>query len=327
MAFLNAALPSSRHARITWIEFPNIEYGPEYEDDKKSMMDIVAKTASGEYFSVEIQLANRHDMDRRTLYYWSRVYTQQLKRGMAYLELRPTVTINLLNFRFLKQTERYHTTFHLREDEETFLLTDMLEVHFMELPKLLTQWGQGQVSPEEDQLVRWLLLLEAEANEEIRERLEEIAMEDPVMKQAFEQWEALSQDEASWWAYESRRKAVLDEMAWARTIELNNQAVEQEKLAIEQRELAIEQERLAIEQERLAIEQREIAIEQARQEMQQQVIQAQDQAQDQGKEEGKEKSQRDIAVRLLAMGVATSVISQATGLSETELEALRASWQ
>jgi hypothetical protein len=224
----------------------------------------------------------------------------------------------------------------------------MLEVHFMELPKLLTQWGQGQVSPEEDQLVRWLLLLEAEANEEIRERLEEIAMEDPVMKQAFEQWEALSQDEASWWAYESRRKAVLDEMAWARTIELNNQAVEQEKLAIEQRELAIEQERLAIEQERLAIEQREIAIEQerlaieqerlaieqreiaieqARQEMQQQVIQAQDQAQDQGKEEGKEKSQRDIAVRLLAMGVATSVISQATGLSETELEALRASWQ
>jgi predicted transposase/invertase (TIGR01784 family) len=88
----------------------------------------------------------------------------------------------------------------------------MLEIHFMELPKLLIKWRRKEVDPREDQLVRWLLLLEASEDEEITQVLEEIAMqEDQVLKKAIDEWERVSQDPEVLLAYEARRKALLDE--------------------------------------------------------------------------------------------------------------------
>ncbi|WP_238159421.1 Rpn family recombination-promoting nuclease/putative transposase, partial [Priestia megaterium] len=103
-------------------------------------------------------------------------------------------------------------TFQLYEREQKLLLTDMLEIHFMELPKLLIKWRNREVDPREDQLVRWLLLLEASEDEEITQVLEEIAMqEDQVLKKAIDEWERVSQDPEVLLAYEARRKALLDE--------------------------------------------------------------------------------------------------------------------
>jgi predicted transposase/invertase (TIGR01784 family) len=88
----------------------------------------------------------------------------------------------------------------------------MIEIHFMELPKLLIKWRNREVDPREDQLVRWLLLLEASEDEEITQVLEEIAMqEDHVLKKAIDEWERVSQDPEVLLAYEARRKALLDE--------------------------------------------------------------------------------------------------------------------
>ncbi|MEH7560693.1 Rpn family recombination-promoting nuclease/putative transposase, partial [Priestia megaterium] len=87
-----------------------------------------------------------------------------------------------------------------------------IEIHFMELPKLLIKWRNREVDPREDQLVRWLLLLEASEDEEITQVLEEIAMqEDHVLKKAIDEWERVSQDPEVLLAYEARRKALLDE--------------------------------------------------------------------------------------------------------------------
>jgi predicted transposase/invertase (TIGR01784 family) len=37
-------------------------------------------------------------MIKRSLYYWGRLYTSQLQKGMPYSSLHKTITINLLNF-------------------------------------------------------------------------------------------------------------------------------------------------------------------------------------------------------------------------------------
>jgi tetrahydromethanopterin S-methyltransferase subunit G len=243
--------------------------------------------------------------------------------GMMYQELAPTITINIVNFRYLSSTKRYHTTFHVREDEEGFLLTDVLEVHFMELPKLMDQWEKGEASPEENQLVRWLLLLEAEEHEEIRARLEEIAMQDEAMKQAFAQWEEVSQDAESWIAYEQRRKVVLDEMSRARSIELRESALEQQRSEIGRKILEIEQQKLAIEKERIVMEKERIV-------MELEIKQAQEVGKDVGKEEGieigieigVEKSKKELAQQMLAKGMAMAEVAQITGLTEAALEAL-----
>ncbi|MGG3852707.1 Rpn family recombination-promoting nuclease/putative transposase [Brevibacillus agri] len=179
-------------------------------------------------------------MEKRTLYYWSRIYSAQMQKGMPYTELAKTITINILNFRFLRETERFHTTFHLYEDQEQFPLTDVMEIHFMEIPKLMDKWEQRAVNPQDNELERWLLLLEADDHEEIRKELEAIAMQDPVMKRAFDEWEDLSRDEKKWVEYESRRKAILDEMAVVREAEIRQQKAREEGLAEGERQKAME---------------------------------------------------------------------------------------
>ncbi|MCY8231747.1 Rpn family recombination-promoting nuclease/putative transposase, partial [Priestia endophytica] len=110
--------------------------------------------------------------------------------------------------------------------------TDMLEIHFMELPKLLIKWRRKEVDPREDQLVRWLLLLEASEDEEITQVLEEIAVqEDQVLKKAIDEWERVSQDPEVLLAYEARRKALLDEKSALKRAE-NLGKIEGEKIGI-----------------------------------------------------------------------------------------------
>ncbi len=230
IAFLNAALRRSGGNSITSVDLISPELGPRYLDDKKSILDIHARTEDGTRINIEIQLTNRQNMEKRTLYYWSCIFSDQMQRGMSYSELAQTITINILNFRYVRATEAYHTTFHLYEDTDQFLLTDVQEIHFMEIPKLLTNWRKRTVSHHEDRLVRWLLLLEAADDDEIRNELETIAKEDPIMKEAFEKWEDISRDPQALAEYHSRRMAILDEAAAIREAELREQRARKETI-------------------------------------------------------------------------------------------------
>lgn len=220
IAFLNAALRLPQESRIEGITIMNPELNKEYKDDKKSILDVRAVTIEGMQINIEIQLGNQYDMEKRSLYYWAEMYSRQMREGMGYSELAKAVTINILDFNYLEPTKNYHTVFHLCEDEERFLLTDALEMHFMELPKLISKWRRREVSPWENVLVRWLLLLEGSENQEILRTLEEIAMQDPVLHQAMAAWEKSSDDPKVREEYFARRKAVLDEMAAVREAEL-----------------------------------------------------------------------------------------------------------
>ena len=220
IAFLNATLKLPKENQITSVVLLNTELNKEYKEDKKSLLDIRAVTAEGIQVNIEIQLANRHDMEKRTLFYWAKMYTHQMREGMAYKELAKTITINILDFNYIKQTRNYHSVFRLFEIDEGFELTEALEIHFMELPKLLVKWRERLVSPWEDDLVRWLFLLEGSEDEEIFKTLEEIAMQDPVLNQAMEEWEKSSEDPKVRELYFARRKAVLDEKAAIREAEL-----------------------------------------------------------------------------------------------------------
>ncbi len=91
---------------------------------------------------------------------------------------------------------------------------------FIELPKLVVKWRERLVSPWEDNLVRWLFLLEGSKDEEIFETLEEIAMKDPVLNQAMEEWGKSSDDPEVRAIYFARLKATLDEKAAIKEAEL-----------------------------------------------------------------------------------------------------------
>lgn len=238
VVFLNAILQRTGRESIKDISFHNTEAGGEYEDDKQSRLDLLVVTNANEWINVEIQFTNQYDMVKRSIYYWSGVYRSQMKKKMGYKELRPVIAINILNFDLLNQTNRFHTTYHLYEDEEKFKLTDTMEFHFIEMSKLIHNWKEEKLNPWDDLLARWLLLLgivdhrNGKVYDDIFKELEEIAMKDETLHTAFQSWEELSATQEEILAYEARLKRVLDEEAAQREAELREQEARQEEKEI-----------------------------------------------------------------------------------------------
>jgi len=222
--FLNVVLKLPRGKQIREVTFLNTEISKEYAKDKKSVLDILVKTNDGDYINVEIQLCNKYDMPARSLYYSARLISKEVQEGESYISLKQTITINLVNFEQFTNTDAYHTRFELYDSEAKVTLTDRLQVHFVELPKFLDQWKQGQLHPREDRLARWLLLLEASENETILSELEEIAMQqDPVLAEALDKWDEMSRDPDVRMAYEMRHKQLKDEAVGFKDVEIRGE--------------------------------------------------------------------------------------------------------
>ena len=129
------------------------------------------------------------------------MYTSQLKAGQNYRKLKKTVTINILNFNYIA-TPKYHNIFRLLEKDSGVLLTDVLEIHFLELPKL----EQKEVTLESP-LVNWLLFFKAFQDQKLREVL---AVNEPAIGKAISALDLIEQDEQARRIYELREKARYD---------------------------------------------------------------------------------------------------------------------
>ncbi|SUV06761.1 Signal transduction histidine kinase [Priestia megaterium] len=212
--FLNAVLEKSLEAPITSLQLEDPHLHKAYEDDKLSILDLLATLNNGTQVNIEIQLRNTHDMVKRSLYYWSKLYTSQMQEGMPYRALRKTITINLLDFTLFSLDEDFQTTGQLWDTTKQRVLSDDIEIHFVEIPKLVKQWRQEKVNPWENAFVRWILLLPAHEDEHLTQTLEEIAMNrDPILQKAMDKWENMSHDSSFRSAYEAREKLLLDEQA------------------------------------------------------------------------------------------------------------------
>ncbi|WP_144636417.1 Rpn family recombination-promoting nuclease/putative transposase, partial [Priestia megaterium] len=72
--FLNAVLEKSLEAPIMSLQLEDPHLHKAYEDDKLSILDLLATLNNGTQVNIEIQLRNTHDMVKRSLYYWSKLY-------------------------------------------------------------------------------------------------------------------------------------------------------------------------------------------------------------------------------------------------------------
>ncbi len=204
IALLNAILqlpPNQLIKDLTVISGARLD--KERFEDKTGILDVRAETANGTIVNVEVQLANQYNMEKRTLFYWSRLFSGQLEKGHDYVELKKTITINILDFEYIN-TNQYHNVYHLREDNTRHILTDVLEIHFIELPKF-----SHEIHNLEDVLHRWLLFL-GNPNEEAREMLD---AKDPVIARATKVLHLLSSDPETVRLAELREKAIWDEVS------------------------------------------------------------------------------------------------------------------
>src|SRR5450756_1160340 len=165
-------------------------------------------------------------MAKRSLFYWGKLFTSQIQAGDNYGVMEKCIVINIIDFPYIP-LNRFHTIFHVWEDEERHLLDDALEVHFLELPKLdmnpermerndITGIGTESVdlvSPETDEvtLTDWARFIRAEN----REELEALAKKNPTLEYAYEILKIASMDKEKRMLYEAREKQILDEKSIA----------------------------------------------------------------------------------------------------------------
>jgi predicted transposase/invertase (TIGR01784 family) len=111
-------------------------YNPKnFKRDKLSILDIKAKSHSGKRFNIEVQISDEADYNKRALYYWGKLYTEQLKESDDYSKLSKAIGIHILNFTSIPESDKYHNVFHIREKDTGTLYFEDLELHTIELKK------------------------------------------------------------------------------------------------------------------------------------------------------------------------------------------------
>lgn len=201
---LDAVLDWPSGHQVEAVDLQNPFNPKETDDGKLSVLDIKARDQAGRQFNVEMQMLAFPSYEQRILFYWSKLYQQQLHEGQDYLELKPTISISFLNYVLLPNAPHYHSCFLLLEKTQHFPLTDNLEVHILELPKFMKTLDELK-----SDLDIWLYFLRHAATMDL-DALPAVFRQRPLVLRALEDLKMLMQTPAEREHYEARRKAQLD---------------------------------------------------------------------------------------------------------------------
>ncbi|MCT4697487.1 Rpn family recombination-promoting nuclease/putative transposase [Candidatus Cardinium sp. TP] len=133
IALINATVsPADQVVDVTLLN----PYNPKnFRTDKLSILDVKAVSETGKRFNIEIQITDEADYDKRALYYWAKLYTDQLKVSQTYSTLNKAIGIHILNFTSITDSRKYHNVFHITEKESGMVYFYDLELHTIELVK------------------------------------------------------------------------------------------------------------------------------------------------------------------------------------------------
>lgn len=183
------------------IQFRNSEIVPLFDGDKLTRLDIFCVTEKGEQIDVEVQIVNKKNMERRTLFYWAQMYLMGLAQGEKYQDLRPAITINILRYNIFPD-EPAHSMYSIYNMETKRQLNNDMELHFLEVPKF-----QKKPIKEMSRIERWLAYFSNQLNEK---ETEELAMKDTAIHTALDATAIFMQDENERLAYLNREMAIMD---------------------------------------------------------------------------------------------------------------------
>lgn len=170
--------------------------------DKLSVLDIKAQDENGNWFDIEMQIISQLHYEKRALYYWARLYNDQLEAGRAYRLLTKTICINILNFDCLDEPD-YHNVYKIFNTKSQNQFFTDFEIHFIELNKFKV--------PILSFLDRWVAFLK-EAGLYSETSLPKELVEIPTIFKAFNILERMNFTNEERYFYEAGLKAYRDKI-------------------------------------------------------------------------------------------------------------------
>lgn len=204
LAFLNDLLDVPVGQSLVAVEILDPTFNKQALEDKLSILDVRARVIGYGFIDVEIQLTNQKNIDKRSLYYASKLFEEQLGEGDEYHKLNRVVAINIVDFSYFTM-ENYKCCYRLMEEKTGEPFPDLLQLHFIELPKFM-QLEKNKMIEANDRLAKWVRFI---SNEDDL-RWEEMAKMDPMIAKAVNILKAASLDPKTRMLYEAREKALKD---------------------------------------------------------------------------------------------------------------------
>jgi len=185
---------------IKIIKIVNSELTPEAIGSKFSRLDLNMKV-DDKLINVEMQVRNEPDFRDRSLFYWSKLYTSELKEGEEYGALKQAITINIINFNMFDGDD-YHTEVGTIIKGTGEVFSDKFKMHFFELKKVSKKPNAS------NRKELWLQFLNADSEEDF-EMVNQTNV--PIMQKAVSLIYDMSSDAQIREAARLREKALHDE--------------------------------------------------------------------------------------------------------------------
>ncbi len=134
ISFLNAILDFKGPRKIVKVNILNPFQLPKLSQGRVTIVDVRAVDQAGRSFIIEMQVADVDGFDKRVLYYTSRGYADQIKRGDFFRDLNPVIFIGVLDF-VQTQNPKYISRSQVRDVETNEQTLKDVEFTFIELPK------------------------------------------------------------------------------------------------------------------------------------------------------------------------------------------------
>ena len=179
-------LESVLKIKLRNVQVLNAEIQKDILDERGSVLDIRAELDNTKIVDIEMQVKDQGNISKRSTVYMSKNIATQIKTSEDYQGLKPSIVINILNFNRYKRNS-YHSIAHMKFEktrkeeyvdlgykEEEQLATDVLEMHFIELPKFIKK------NPEiKTKLDEWLWLIAGR-----EDKIEMSKLDNPEVKKA-----------------------------------------------------------------------------------------------------------------------------------------------
>lgn len=150
----------------------------------------------------------RANFAERLLFYFSRLYASEIKRGDSYTEAKKVILIAIIDYPLeLTQTiSEMETVWKLCEkNHPDLVLTDSIEICILELDKVKNTYYKNKL----DKKAQWMLFLDDPNSREVKEIMEK----NNDIKDAVIEVHERSKDEQLRRLAELKEKAIMDEKA------------------------------------------------------------------------------------------------------------------
>ena len=194
---------------IAGLELLDKEFHKDSISDKTGVLDVKLRLKNNTIIDIEIQNRWNSEFVQRTIFYWAKMYTENLKTSDVYTKLPKCITINIVGEGF-DLNNLLHSEYNVVEKHINKRLSDELEIHFLNLAKVKEQQESFEQDEKKKKLYNWLKFIKTD-NPEVRKMLAESS---EMMAKANETIEVMEMSPKEKWLYENRMKYEHDKASW-----------------------------------------------------------------------------------------------------------------